>query len=152
MEKRDDKKVYAFSKYNHGSAFILTACTPAATPAPAAEAPAVEAPAVQVPATEAPAVVAPTAEAPAAPAAEAVNITLWTKEGEADGGLQYVQALADAYTKENPNVTFEVINKEVEILREDFQTSSLANAAPDLLLDGERPCRSIPGCRSYPTG
>ncbi len=51
-----------------------------------------------------------------------VNITLWTKEGEADGGLQYVQALADAFTKENPNVTFEVINKEVEILREDFQT------------------------------
>jgi arabinogalactan oligomer/maltooligosaccharide transport system substrate-binding protein len=62
-----------------------------------------------------------------------VTITLWTKEGEADGGLQYVQGLADAYTAAHPNVTFEVVNKDVETLREDFQTASLANAAPDLL-------------------
>ena len=62
-----------------------------------------------------------------------VTINLWTKEGEADGGLQYVQALADAYTAAHPNVTFVVTNKEVETLREDFQTASLANAAPELL-------------------
>ena len=62
-----------------------------------------------------------------------MTIQLWTKEGEADGGLQYVQALADAYTAEHPNVTFEVVNKDVETLREDFQTASLAGAAPDLL-------------------
>jgi arabinogalactan oligomer/maltooligosaccharide transport system substrate-binding protein len=62
-----------------------------------------------------------------------MTITLWTKEGEADGGLQYVQALADAYTAEHPNITFEVVNKDVETLREDFQTASLAGAAPDLL-------------------
>ncbi len=62
-----------------------------------------------------------------------MTINLWTKEGEADGGLQYVQALADAYTAAHPNVTFVVTNKEVETLREDFQTASLANAAPELL-------------------
>lgn len=62
-----------------------------------------------------------------------MTIQLWTKEGEVDGGLQYVQALADAYTAEHPNVTFEVVNKDVETLREDFQTASLAGAAPDLL-------------------
>lgn len=72
--------------------------------------------------------------APAAtPTPENVKITLWTKEGEVDGGLQYVQGLADAYTAANPNVTFEVVNKEVETLREDFQTASLAGNAPDLL-------------------
>jgi len=84
--------------------------------------------------TQAPATEAPKAAATEAPkAAEATKITLWTKEGEADGGLQYVQSLADAFSAANPGVTFEVVNKEVETLREDFQTASLAGAAPDLL-------------------
>jgi arabinogalactan oligomer/maltooligosaccharide transport system substrate-binding protein len=65
--------------------------------------------------------------------AEPVTIILWTKEGEADGGLQYVQQLADAYTAEHPHVTFEVANKDVETLREDFLTSGLAGSLPDLL-------------------
>ncbi len=60
-------------------------------------------------------------------------LTLWTKEGETDGSLQYVQKLADAYTAAHPNVTFTVVNKDVELLREDFQTSSLAGDAPALL-------------------
>jgi arabinogalactan oligomer/maltooligosaccharide transport system substrate-binding protein len=64
---------------------------------------------------------------------EPVEIVLWTKEGEADGGLQFVQSLADAYTAEHPNVTFEVTNKDVETLREDFLTAGLAGAMPDLL-------------------
>jgi len=66
-------------------------------------------------------------------AAQPVALTLWTKEGEADGGLQYVKALAEAFTKVHPNVTFEVVNKDVEALREDFQTASLAGSPPDLL-------------------
>lgn len=74
---------------------------------------------------------------PAAPAEpkvdEPVNLVFWTKEGEADGAFQYVKALTDAFTAENPLITFEVINKEVETLREDFQTSSLAGNPPDLL-------------------
>lgn len=67
------------------------------------------------------------------PTAGPVKITLWTKEGETDGGFQYVKSLTDAFTAANPNVTFEVVNKDVEVLREDFQTSSLAGAPPDLL-------------------
>jgi arabinogalactan oligomer/maltooligosaccharide transport system substrate-binding protein len=97
-------------------AFTLAACgtTPAATTA---------APVVAT--TEAPVV----ATLPTGP----IAITLWTKEGETDGGLQYVQGLCDAYTALHPNVTFTVVNKDVETLREDFQTASLAGAAPDLL-------------------
>ncbi|WP_075062543.1 extracellular solute-binding protein [Ornatilinea apprima] len=109
--------------------FVLAACAPAA----ATEAPAEEAPAAEQP-TAAPAAEEPTT-APAAeePAAEAVKIVLWTKEGEADGGFQWVKSLTDAYTAMHPNVTFEVVNKEVETLREDFQTSSLAGDPPELL-------------------
>jgi arabinogalactan oligomer/maltooligosaccharide transport system substrate-binding protein len=65
--------------------------------------------------------------------AEPVTIVLWTKEGEADGGLQFVQQLADAYSAEHPNVTFEIANKDVETLREDFLTAGLAGSLPDLL-------------------
>jgi arabinogalactan oligomer/maltooligosaccharide transport system substrate-binding protein len=103
------------------AAFALAACaTPTAAPtaAPAATEAATTAPV----ATEAP-----------TKAAVPVALTLWTKEGETDGGLQYVQALCDAYTAAHPEVTFTVVNKDVETLREDFQTASLAGAAPDLL-------------------
>jgi len=62
-----------------------------------------------------------------------VKLILWTKEGEADGGYQYVKSLTDAFTAANPNITFDVINKNVEVLREDFQTASLAGAAPDII-------------------
>jgi arabinogalactan oligomer/maltooligosaccharide transport system substrate-binding protein len=65
--------------------------------------------------------------------AEPVSIILWTKEGEADGSLQFVQQLADAYMAEHPNVTIEVTQKDVETLREDFLTAGLAGSLPDLL-------------------
>jgi len=71
-------------------------------------------------------------KAPKEPSQE-VTIVLWTKEGEADGGLQYVTSLTDAYTAAHPLVKFEVVNKEVETLREDYQTASLAGNPPDLL-------------------
>lgn len=105
------------------AAMALAACAKPTEAPVAPEAPVVE-PEAPV-ATEAPVVT----EAPAEP----VVIALWTKEGEADGGLQYVTSLTDAFTAANPLVTFEVVNKEVETLREDFQTSSLAGNAPDLL-------------------
>ncbi len=72
-------------------------------------------------------------EVPVEATPEPVEIVLWTKEGEADGGLQYVQSLADAYTAIHPNVTFEIVNKDVETLREDFLTAGLAGSMPDLL-------------------
>ena len=69
----------------------------------------------------------------ATPTPEAVTIALWHQEGEAENAAQYIQSLADAYTAEHPNVTFELTNKNTEVLREDFQTAALAGAAPDLL-------------------
>lgn len=62
-----------------------------------------------------------------------VTISLWTKEGESDGALQWVQSLAADFTAQHENITIEVLNKEVEALREDFQTAALAGTAPDLL-------------------
>jgi len=62
-----------------------------------------------------------------------LTIQLWTQEGESDNALQYVTSLTDAFTVLYPNITFEVVQKDTETLREDFQTASLAGAAPDLL-------------------
>lgn len=102
-------------------AIVVGACGAAATPTPA-------------PATPAPGSAEPTA-APteAAYPTGDFSLTLWTKEGEADGSFQYVKKLADAYTALHPNVVFEVVNKDVEALREDFQTASLAGDAPEIL-------------------
>ena len=60
-------------------------------------------------------------------------LTLWTKEGEGDGSLQYVQSLTDAFTALHSNVTFTVVNKDVETLREDFVTGGLGGESPDIL-------------------
>lgn len=60
-------------------------------------------------------------------------LTMWTKEGEADGSYQYVKSLTDAFTALHANVTFEVVNKDVEALREDFQNTGLGGDAPELL-------------------
>ncbi len=62
-----------------------------------------------------------------------VKIALWTQEGESEGAFQFVKKLADGFTAKFPNVTFDVLNKETEVLRQDFLAASLANSAPDLL-------------------
>lgn len=63
-----------------------------------------------------------------------VTITLWTKEGEADNALQWVYDLAEEFNQINAKQQVEVVKPgDVEALREDFQTASLAGTAPDLL-------------------
>jgi len=102
---------------------LIAACGGGAAPQ-AAQEPAQEEPAAGEQAA------APAEEAPTEP----INIIMWTKEGEADGGLQFNQALAKAFTEANPNITIEVVHKtNVEELREDFQTAALAGSSPDLL-------------------
>lgn len=77
----------------------------------------------------------PTAAASATPApfpTAAVSIELWTKEG--DPQINYVKSLTDAYTALHSNVTFKVVNKDVETLREDMVNTALApDSAPELL-------------------
>jgi arabinogalactan oligomer/maltooligosaccharide transport system substrate-binding protein len=103
-------------------AIVVGACGGGASPSAA---PATEAPSTAPEATPAPTEAAfPTGD---------FNLTLWTKEGEADGSYQFVKKIADAYTALHPNVVFEVVNKDVEALREDFQTASLAGDAPEIL-------------------
>ncbi len=61
-----------------------------------------------------------------------VTLTLWTKEGEE--ALDWNQALVDEFNATHPGITIELVKKEnVEVLREDFQTASLAGAAPEML-------------------
>jgi len=61
-----------------------------------------------------------------------VNLILWTKEGEE--ALDWNKSLVEEFMKANPNITIELVKKtNVEVLREDFLTASLANAAPDIL-------------------
>ncbi|MFN8459262.1 MAG: extracellular solute-binding protein [Anaerolineae bacterium] len=109
-------------------ALVMAACGGGAAPAEKpAETKATEekAPAEQLATEEA---------AKEAPAAGAVKITMWTKEGQADGGLQFNEALVKAYNEANPNVTVELVKKkDPEELREDFQTAALAGSSPDLL-------------------
>ena len=69
----------------------------------------------------------------ATPAAAQTSLTLWTAEGEAEGAFQFVEGLAQQYMEANPDVSITVVNKQVEALREDFLTSSLAGGAPDIL-------------------
>lgn len=65
--------------------------------------------------------------------AEDVTIQFWTQEGESDGGFQFVKKLADGFMAQNANIKIELVTKGTEELREDYQTSSLAGNAPDLL-------------------
>lgn len=108
-----------FASLLAGVAIVATACGGGATTAP----------------TEPAATTGPTEAATEAPTfpTGTFALTLWTKEGEGDGSLQYVKSLTDAYTALRPNVTIEVVNKDVETLREDFQTTGLGGDAPELL-------------------
>jgi arabinogalactan oligomer/maltooligosaccharide transport system substrate-binding protein len=61
-----------------------------------------------------------------------IAIELWTKEG--DPNIEFVQQLADDYSALHSNVTFEVTNKDVELLREDMVNTALSpDAQPQLL-------------------
>jgi arabinogalactan oligomer/maltooligosaccharide transport system substrate-binding protein len=61
-----------------------------------------------------------------------VSIEMWTKEG--DPQIAFVQKLADDYHALHANVTFNVVNKDVEVLREDMTNTALApQTQPQLL-------------------
>jgi len=68
-----------------------------------------------------------------AAAQDKTSFQLWTKEGTADGSLQFVQKLVDEYVAANPNVEITVVNKNVEDLRTQFQVTSQGGQAPELL-------------------
>ncbi len=61
-----------------------------------------------------------------------IAIELWTKEG--DPQIAFVQSLADDYHALHSNVTISVVNKDVELLREDMVNTALSpDAQPELL-------------------
>jgi arabinogalactan oligomer/maltooligosaccharide transport system substrate-binding protein len=105
------------------ASMILAACGPAATEAPAEPAPA---------ATEA--APEPTEAAPVvteAPVAEPVTIAFWEQEG--DDVDVFIDSLIADFQAANPNITVERTHYENEALRDQFQTASLANAAPEVV-------------------
>jgi arabinogalactan oligomer / maltooligosaccharide transport system substrate-binding protein len=75
----------------------------------------------------------PAVESPSTAAYPAgdIKILFWTKEG--DPSLAFVKKLTTDYTALHKNVSFTVVNKDVEKLRTEFQATSLAGNAPDLL-------------------
>ncbi len=97
---------------------LLTAC---GTPAPATQAPATQPPA----ATQAPAAT----EAPTT--VEPVTIAFWEQEG--DDVDVFIDKLIADFEAANPNITVERTHYENEALRDQFQTASLANAAPEVV-------------------
>jgi arabinogalactan oligomer / maltooligosaccharide transport system substrate-binding protein len=105
------------------SAFILTACGGGAAPAPATEAPA------QPVVTEA--MPEPTMAPTEAPAMEPVTIAFWEQEG--DDVDVFIDSLIADFQSANPNITVERTHYENEALRDQFQTASLANAAPEVV-------------------
>ena len=61
-----------------------------------------------------------------------ITFELWTKEGDAQ--LGFVEQLAADYMALHDNVTIEVVNKDVELLREDMVNTALSpDAQPELL-------------------
>jgi arabinogalactan oligomer/maltooligosaccharide transport system substrate-binding protein len=103
------------------ASFMLTACGPTATPAPATQPPATQAP---PPPTEAP-TVAPTE--PPAP----VEIAFWEQEGEEVD--VFIDQLISEFQTANPTIMVSRTHYENEALRDQFQTASLASAAPEVV-------------------
>lgn len=64
-------------------------------------------------------------------ATKEVKLVMWTKEG--GDQLEKVNQLVAEFQTKNPGITIEVVNYDVEKLRENFQTAVLAGNSPDLL-------------------
>ena len=103
----------------------LCACSvetaPAATEAPKAEAPAADAPA---------------AEAPAAPAAEPVEISLWTFPVGEWGNEETVKGWTDAFTAKYPHITVNVEYLDYQSGDDKLNTAIEGGQAPDLIFEG----------------
>lgn len=134
------KKLFTLISTLLVAAFLLAACAPAATEAPAAPA-ATEAPAAPA-ATDAPAAPAAT-EAPAAPAATEApaepagltgTITLWQswKENE----IASLNDVVAAFQAENPDVTFDILYVPFDDLRGKFETAASTGGGPTVLIGG----------------
>lgn len=69
----------------------------------------------------------------ASSASAEMTIQLWTQEGGSDQSLQFIQKMTAAFEATHPDVKIEVVTKDNETIREDYQTSSLADKPPDLV-------------------
>lgn len=67
----------------------------------------------------------------AAATPEPVTIAFWEQEG--DDVDVFIDSLIAEFQTANPNITVERTHYENEALRDQFQTASLANAAPDVV-------------------
>jgi arabinogalactan oligomer / maltooligosaccharide transport system substrate-binding protein len=100
---------------------LLAACQPAATPTAVPAAP-TTAP------TPSP---TPFVSVCTNAGASVVKLTMWTKEGGSQ--LDEVKSVVADFVKANPSICVDVVNYDVEALRQNFQTSALAGTSPDLL-------------------
>ena len=112
------KKIWTVLTFALLATMVLAACSPAATATVAAPA-----------ATEKPAEVVPT-EAPVV-AAEPVTIAFWEQEG--DDVDVFIDTLVAEFMAANPDIIVERTHYENEALRDQFQTASLAESAPEVV-------------------
>ena len=72
---------------------------------------------------------------PAGTADSSKPVTLtWWHNGTQEPGTSYYQAMADAYTKKNPNVTFKITPTQSEQLRKKIPVALQGGDAPDLFM------------------
>jgi len=98
--------------------FALAACGPTATQSPATAAPDSGGEATEAPATE-------------APMMEEVTISFWEQEG--DEVDVFLDELIAEFEAANPGILIERTHYENEALRDQFQTASIAGAAPEVV-------------------
>jgi raffinose/stachyose/melibiose transport system substrate-binding protein len=112
---------------------LLSACgTPATTAAPATAAPATAAPATAAPATAAPATAAPATEAPTAALPNCGTDPVVLK-ATFETGFPVPQQLADEFTKQYPNVTWDISEDQFANLITSTPLVLASDNPPDLL-------------------
>jgi len=126
------KKLFAMISVLLVAMFVLAACAPAATQAPAA---ATEAPAAatDVPmATEAPAAATEAPMATEAPAGLSGTITLWQSWKETE--IASLNDVVAAFQAKNPDVTFDILYVPFDDLRGKFETAASTGGGPTVLI------------------
>jgi arabinogalactan oligomer/maltooligosaccharide transport system substrate-binding protein len=121
-EKRMKKSLFLLFSLMIVFSIVLTACGGAANEAPAA--PVEEQPAAQAPAEE---------QAEEAAPAEMTPVTLAFWEQEGDEVDVFIDELIAEFEAAYPYITVERTHYENEALRDQFQTASLAEAAPEVV-------------------
>lgn len=74
-----------------------------------------------------------TVEVEVSPETTAMTVIFWVIGSQVDGGFQFVKGLTESFTAASPNITFEVTQKGIEGLEQDFLAASENGSPPDII-------------------